>query len=39
MSTAFSVMPPDAIETVLKALGTGRAHLVTAEGERMDLGA
>jgi FAD:protein FMN transferase len=39
LSTAFSVIPPDAIETVLKALGTGRALLVTAGGERMDLGA
>lgn len=37
LSTAFSVMPPDAIEKTLKTLGTGRAHLVTAAGERMAL--
>ena len=38
LSTAFSLMPADAIASVLRHIG-GQAHLVTASGERLILGA
>lgn len=37
LSTAFSLMQPDAIGRTLTALGTGRAFLATAHGERVTL--
>lgn len=37
LSTAFSLMPPDDIAHVLDRLGTGKARLLTASGERVFL--
>ncbi len=39
LSTGFSLMSPDAIRSVLRRLGTGRAHLVTTEGRGVMLSA
>lgn len=33
LATAFTLMPPEAINGVLRRLGTGRAHLITTEGQ------
>lgn len=37
LSTAFSNMPPDDIETTLKAIGGASVHLKTTDGQRMTL--
>jgi thiamine biosynthesis lipoprotein len=37
LSTAFTLMAPEAIDGVLRRLGTGRAHLITAKGQAVTL--
>lgn len=37
LSTAFTLMPPAEISVVLRAVGQGKALLITADGERQEL--
>lgn len=39
LATGFILMTPDAIGDVLRRLGAGRAHLITAEGDNVTLSA
>jgi thiamine biosynthesis lipoprotein len=39
LSTAFSLMPEDAIQAALKELGEGQAHITAADGQRLVLSA